>query len=397
MEAPILVSGGRRRFAPLDGLRGIAITAVFCFHYRIEPQSPGEWGWVGVDLFFVLSGFLITGILFDSLGEAHYFTNFYMRRALRIFPLYWGLWCVLIIFMLLQGRFEAEFLAWPAYLGNYLGSFALWAGWNHEHFNRLPAAVHVASETLRIQVGPYWSLCVEEQYYLTWPLVVWMVRGRERLLKMCLGVLAGILALRIALHFWLPAAWVHYNEVYFWTLTRADSLLAGSALALYVRGARGLKRLRIKTVAAGTLLAVGALAIGQRSWGLFTDVSFSGWMQTWGLTAVAAASCGVVAMSLRVRWLESVLTWRPLIHLGRVSYGFYVFHLLFWDCDRIVIDAVKPRVPAIVIHVAVFGWVWLLSWASFRWFESPFLRLKERWGGRDSVKERYLVLTQDQG
>jgi len=397
VEAPILVSGGRRRFAPLDGLRGIAITAVFCFHYRIEPQSPGEWGWVGVDLFFVLSGFLITGILFDSLGEAHYFTNFYMRRALRIFPLYWGLWCVLIIFMLLQGRFEAEFLAWPAYLGNYLGSFALWAGWNHEHFNRLPAAVHVASETLRIQVGPYWSLCVEEQYYLTWPLVVWMVRGRERLLKMCLGVLAGILALRIALHFWLPAAWVHYNEVYFWTLTRADSLLAGSALALYVRGARGLKRLRIKTVAAGTLLAVGALAIGQRSWGLFTDVSFSGWMQTWGLTAVAAASCGVVAMSLRVRWLESVLTWRPLIHLGRVSYGFYVFHLLFWDCDRIVIDAVKPRVPAIVIHVAVFGWVWLLSWASFRWFESPFLRLKARWSVRERRAVRHLVLTQDQG
>ena len=339
---------------------------------------------MGVDLFFALSGFLITEILFDGLRDEHYFRNFYMRRALRIFPLYWGLWCVLIVFMVAQGRFEVGFLAWPAYVGNYMGSYALWAGWNHEHFNRLPAAVHVAGETLRVQVGPYWSLCVEEQYYLTWPLVVWMVRGRERLLKVCLAAIAGILALRFGLHFWLPAAWVHYNEVYFWTLTRADSLLAGSALALWVRGPHGLERLRAGWIAAGSGASVGALGAAQWRWGLFEGVEFAGWMQTWGLTAVAAVACGVLALSLRVRWLESFLRLRPLVHLGRVSYGFYVFHLLFWDCDRIVIDATKPRVPAVVIHAAVFAWVWLLSWASFRWFETPFLRFKERWVGTQS-------------
>ncbi|WP_162601705.1 acyltransferase family protein [Occallatibacter savannae] len=375
------MSGDTRRFAPLDGLRGLAVTAVFCFHYRIEPHSPGEWGWVGVDLFFALSGFLITGILFDRIGDEHYFRNFYIRRALRIFPLYWGLWCVLIVFMLVQGRFEAGFLAWPAYLGNYLGSYALWAGWNHEHFNRLPTAVHVARETLRLQVGPYWSLCVEEQYYLTWPLVVWLVRRRVRLLRVCLGSIAAGAALRTALLFWLPAPWVHYNEVYFWTMTRGDSLLAGSALALWVRGPGALERLRMGWLAAGTFTAVATLAMAQWRWGLFTGVTFSGWMQTWGLTAVAAVSCGALALSLRAKWLEPVLTWKPLLHLGRVSYGFYVFHLLFWDCDRIVIDAVKPKVPAIVIHAAIFGWVWLLSWASFRWFESRFLRLKRRWEG----------------
>jgi peptidoglycan/LPS O-acetylase OafA/YrhL len=94
-----LLSTDKQRFAPLDGLRGLAIAAVFSFHYRIEPDSPAEWGWTGVDLFFALSGFLITGILFDSLGERHYFRNFYVRRALRIFPLYWGLWCILLAFM----------------------------------------------------------------------------------------------------------------------------------------------------------------------------------------------------------------------------------------------------------------------------------------------------------
>jgi peptidoglycan/LPS O-acetylase OafA/YrhL len=374
------VSRERQRFAPLDGLRGLAIAAVFCFHYRIEPQSPGEWGWVGVDLFFALSGFLITGILFDTLGEQHYFKNFYIRRALRIFPLYWALWCVLIVLMAAERRFEIGFLAWPAYVGNYLGTYAMWAGWNHEHFNRLPATVPVAHETLRLQVGPYWSLCVEEQYYLTWPLVVWAVRRRERLLGICLGAIASVLALRVALHFWLPAAWVEHNQVYFWTITRADSLLAGSALALWVRGPGGVKRLGVRIASAVTLASVGAIALAAWRWGLFQDMTFAGWMQTWGLTAVAAAACGVVALSLRARWIGKVLTWRSFQHLGRVSYGFYVFHLLFWDCDRIVIDATEPWVPAWLIHAAVFGWVWLLSWASFRWFETPFLRLKDRWG-----------------
>ena len=377
-----LLSRDTQRFRPLDGLRGVSIAAVFWFHFRIEPHSPGEWGWVGVDLFFALSGFLITGILFDSLGEEHYFRNFYIRRALRIFPLYWGLWCVLLVFMFAQGRFETGFLAWPAYVGNYLGSYALWAGWNHEHFNRLPATVHIAQETLRVQVGPYWSLCVEEQYYLTWPLVVWVVRRRERLMVLCLCSIVGVMLLRIGLRFWLPAEWAKHNEVYFWTLTRADSLLAGSALALWVRGRGGVERLSTKTVTAGTLAAACALGLAYWRWGLFHDVTFETWMQTWGLTAVAAVACGLVAMSLRARWLGPILSLRPLLHLGRVSYGFYVFHLLFWDCDRIVIDATRPWVPAGLIHAAVFAWVWFLSWASFRWFESPFLKMKDRWGGR---------------
>ena len=397
MDAQRSLSRGGQRYAPLDGLRGIAIAAVFWFHYRIEPHSPGEWGWIGVDLFFALSGFLITGILFDGLGEEHYFRNFYMRRALRIFPLYWALWCVLVVFMLVQGQFEARFLAWPAYVGNYLGSYSLWAGWNHEYFNRLPAAVHIAQERLRLQVGPYWSLCVEEQYYLTWPLVVWVVRRRERLMVLCLCAIGAVLALRVGLYFWLPTEWVKHNEVYFWTLTRADSLLAGSALALFVRGTGGIERLHASWIGAGTSSAAGVLGLAQWRWGLFRDVTFEAWMQTWGLTAVAAVACGLVALSLRARWLGLILTWRPLVQLGRVSYGFYVFHLLFWDCDRIVIDATRPRIPAWVIHAAVFAWVWLLSWASFRWFESPFLRLKARWSVRERRAVRHLVLTQDQG
>jgi peptidoglycan/LPS O-acetylase OafA/YrhL len=241
--------------------------------------------------------------------------------------------------------------------------------------------LHVAQEKFYLRLGPYWSLCVEEQYYLAWPLVVWAVRRRERLLALCLVGMAGMLALRVGLHFWLPARWIRDDEVYFWAFTRADSLLAGSALALWVRRPGGETQPHTKIAAAGTVAAVGALAAADWQWGLFHDITFAGWMQTWGLSAVAVAACGVLALTLQARWLGQVLAWRPLRHLGRVSYGFYVFHLLFFDCDRIVIDATKPRVPAWLTHAAVFAWVWLLSWASFRWFENPILRLKERWGG----------------
>jgi peptidoglycan/LPS O-acetylase OafA/YrhL len=381
------LSADKQRFAPLDGLRGLAIAAVFSFHYRIEPNSPAEWGWTGVDLFFALSGFLITGILFDSLGEQHYFRNFYIRRALRIFPLYWALWCILLAFLLAKARFETAFLAWPAYLGNYLGAYALHRGLDQEHFNVLPAAIHVAQEKLRLQVGPYWSLCVEEQYYLTWPLVVWAARSRQRILTCSLAAMAGVLALRVALYFSLPAEWQADNEVYFWTLTRADSLLSGSALSMLVRRPGGLDRRHTSIIAAATIASLAALAVADWLWGLFTGITFARWMQTWGLTAVAVAASGVVALTLRSGLFGRLLTCRPLQHLGRVSYGFYVFHLLFWDCDRIVIDATTPRIPAWLIHAAVFAWIWLLSWASFRWYESPFLRLKERWSGHGEERK----------
>ena len=144
-----------QRYLPLDGLRALAIAAVFCFHYRVQPDSPGKWGWAGVDLFFVLSGYLITGILYDSLNKPGYFRNFYLRRALRIFPVYWALWCVigLLVIFVPQGHSDPWYLAWPLYLGNYIDLHALHTGLPPGQYD-IPAIIHAAGEKFYVRVGP---------------------------------------------------------------------------------------------------------------------------------------------------------------------------------------------------------------------------------------------------
>jgi peptidoglycan/LPS O-acetylase OafA/YrhL len=361
-------------------MRGLAIAAVFWFHYRVQVHSAGEWGWVGVDLFFALSGYLITGILYDSLHKPGYFRNFYMRRALRIFPLYWAVWCLigLLVILVPQGHADPWYLGWPAYLGNYLDLHALHAGLPHGHYD-IPAVVHAFGEKFYIRVGPYWSLAIEEQYYLLWPLVVWLVRDRIRLLRLCLAGMAFILALRIGLHFVMPAAWVKDNEVYFFTFTRADTLLAGAAVALWARGARGINEIRRGWVMLAGALAVASLGASGWRWGLFHGSTFAGWMQTYGYTLVAVAAAAMLVAALRIPWFARLLAWRPLVSLGQVSYGFYMFHLLFYDCDRIPVDATRSPAIHALIHCAAFGFIWALSWLSFRYFETPLLRLKARW------------------
>jgi peptidoglycan/LPS O-acetylase OafA/YrhL len=89
----------------------------------------------------------------------------------------------------------------------------------------------------------------------------------------------------------------------------------------------------------------------------------------------------VLVAALRLNTLARALAFRPLVALGQVSYGFYLFHLLFYDCDRIPVDATRSPLVHLLIHCAFFAFIWTLSWLSFRYFETPFLRLKQRWGG----------------
>lgn len=210
----------------LDGVRGVAISMVLIFHLLWSNSRTGSAvmnflvglrgaGWAGVDLFFSLSGFLITGILFDTLHTGHYFKNFYGRRFLRIFPVYYGV--LLILYLVFhpihfdQGR---QFLL----LAGYLQNTPLW-------WHGLQTAVAQPTDHL-------WSLSVEEQFYLVWPVLIFFIRDRKKLLWT-----AAILALMAPVtRILLLAHGASFTATYKLTICRADSLLAGAWLALIVRG-----------------------------------------------------------------------------------------------------------------------------------------------------------------
>ena len=216
-----------RHFTSLDGLRGVAFLLVFAHHYGLSANITQPFiralgwlaggGWMGVDLFFVLSGFLITGILIDTRDGPHYYRNFYARRALRILPLYYTL--LLVLFALTPVwhlKWHWGHLAYVFYLGNFAG--LLDGTLNHV----LPF----------ITLTHTWSLAVEEQFYLIWPLIVASIASPRRLVRLCF-ILSGCgLLLRILLLLTVPAA---HEWSYGQLPTHADGLLLGAVAAVLFR------------------------------------------------------------------------------------------------------------------------------------------------------------------
>src|SRR4051794_24796932 len=234
----VSAAAGRSHWPALDGLRGTAILAVLVCHYSaLLPQSPAvgtlQIGWAGVDLFFVISGFLITGILLDARGTPNYFRNFYARRVLRIFPLYYGILAVTLLSMLavrlataphgdagLRQLWAAQPWLWTFTVNFWMPLQPTWNRW---------AEI----------VIPLWSLSVEEQFYLVWPLVVWRSSDRA-LIRTCLAVMVGVLFLRLV----LTAIRVDWFALYTMTPTRADALAAGALVAVLLRLPDGERRAR---------------------------------------------------------------------------------------------------------------------------------------------------------
>ena len=369
-----------RVFYPaLDGLRAIAFLMVFGQHYRSTP-----WGWAGVDLFFVLSGFLITGILFDSRNDPHRVRNFYVRRTLRIFPLYYGVLLLLLLaYPLMRWTWDWRWLVWPAYLGNF-------ARFVH------PGTSMAAAQTLgdfqvrgtrhwtgtTFYLGHFWSLCVEEQFYLVWPWIVFWVRDRRVLVWICAVMIPGCLVLRLlGQHFFPP--WMLDEEVLYRVLPfRLDALLTGGLVALLLRGpaAATLHRFgRIALPLATLTIAVYVLASPLRH--LWTNpYPYPAWRLTWGLTILDLFTALVILRAIQpMSWVYRVLNFKPLRWLGLISYGLYVLHDIphnvYVHGARFLLPGHVQTMAAILALPSTV----LLAWLSFRFVESPFLDLKERW------------------
>jgi peptidoglycan/LPS O-acetylase OafA/YrhL len=338
----------------LDGVRAIAVGGVLIHHLLVALpnfETTVPWGLVGVRLFFVLSGFLITGLLIhaldtggDALDRPRVMKQFYIRRALRIFPIYYlvlaAAWAVGSAEIQEQLPWLATYTynLWVSHLGWFTASFA--------HF---------------------WSLCVEEQFYLVWPWLVVFAPRRHVFVYAIVMVIAGPAYRYVALVY-------EFNDVALYALTPSslDALGLGALLALVTRGypvsERFERRLRLLAL---PLCVLGLVAI---RWSHTADaVLYETFVAVGCLWLVAAASRGFRGVAGRV--LEA----RPVMYLGKISYGVYVYHLLIRDTfklDFLPIGVVPKEILDFVIYTAA-----TIALASLSWFalERPILRLKDRW------------------
>ena len=383
-----------RAFYPaLDGIRAVAFLMVFGQHYL---QIP--WGWAGVDLFFVLSGFLITGILFDTRDDAHRVRNFYIRRTLRIFPLYYGIMIAMLIAEpLLRWEWNWHWLVWPAYLGNYarfVHAYSL--GSPLQQLADFQPRAALAGKHVTLYLGHFWSLCVEEQFYLIWPWLVFWIRDRRKLAWVCAITLPVCLAMRIVAQHALPT-WMLDNEIlYRVTPFRLDALLIGGLLALVLRGPSAHIMLRFARWALPIALAITLLWLLITPSGhlLVRPYTYSSWKFTFGLSIIDILAALLILVAIKTdSFSYRLFKARPLRWLGRVSYGAYVWHdiphPLYVSAATIIqhrlavvhpVGAlVAPKIVMLITAILALPATLLLSWLSFRFFESPFLNLKERW------------------
>ena len=302
----------------LDGVRGLAILMVMVLHLvgRSTPYTSAQrlvvkaagFGVLGVDLFFVLSGFLITGLLLDAKGRPHYFRNFYARRTLRIFPLYYFVLVLLFIALprfanLLPGLQQAE--RHQAWLWSYTSNFYIAAK---------------SSWQALAYVSHFWSLAIEEHFYLLWPLIVFSVR-RETLERICVGVVAGGLALRVV----LSLVGVSDLSISVLTPCRIDTLCVGGLLAAVARREGGAPLLMRRPLQVA--LALGSVILALSAWCAMAKIGLPVLHQVrdtfYGLFFGALS---LVSLGPRSNPIARVFQSRLLMFFGKYSYGLYVYH-----------------------------------------------------------------------
>ncbi len=371
-----------KRILELDGLRGFAILIVWCLHYFYKPMSiaPPAYqhfqnifrlGWTGVDLFFVLSGFLIGGILLDKRDSNSYFKTFYARRFFRIIPIYYLWICGYILLVTLGGSALRQHMNSHQLIG--IG-FPV-----YEHFLFLQNIFVPEYATIFLfWFGVLWSLAVEEQFYLVVPLLVRFVTGK-RLYAFVISVIVLAPLLRLYLSYFnslrLPIS--PYGS----TLCRADALSFGVLAALLWRENAFRSWLSRNSHFAHSALAIfgaGMLVL----WYRFSDPA-DPFTLTAGLSWIAAFYFVllIVAISFPEGLLARCARTSFLCELGRVSYCLYVIH---FGVSYLVFGLVLRSIPrfsdfsSVALTFATAAFVYLLARLSWQYFERPMLQLGHR-------------------
>ncbi len=360
----------------LDGLRAIAILLVFASHSDLI-----EFGWVGVQLFFVLSGFLITGILLDmkdSLPAGQYFTKFYGRRFLRIFPLYYFYLAVMTV--------VAYGLILAGFRENYMHIFfrQVWYAvlYVYDFFYRVPW--FQPSQFL----DHFWSLAVEEQFYIIWPVLLLLVPQKYLKRLFISFIILGPVS-RVLLYLWYlsgSSTWIFREPfglvAFSWPFSHLDAFALGAYISRYTIW-RPKAQLLVLTflipVTGFTATYFTTGSIGKIS-ALGYDSSLgAGYQFLWGHSLLNYFFAVLIYCVVREKFLIRLLEMPWLRYLGKISYGMYVYHLaLIWSVWRLLEKRIQGEMgnwikPAVALSATV-----LIATLSYSLLERPILNLKDR-------------------
>ena len=364
--------GFRGHIAELDTLRALGVCVVLTDHLWPPGLSEtvfrlAQLGWIAMDSFFVMSGFLITGILLDSRDKPNYYRNYYARRTLRIFPLYY---LVLLIWYLIA-RYTDSGIIYRLQVHDW-GSPA----WFTFYVGNIREAV-VGAWPLVPGYSLLWSLQIEEQYYLLFPLAVaWM--KREHLRKMLIAAVILSPVCRVLTYLWQPD-----NVLMQFVLLpcHCEGLALGGLIAIRFRSGPWNIPKRKLAVGTAVLLIFTAITSLVTTWHAPHPWSSSPWDRLVGYTISSAGCAGLVLLliclrdSSYTRWMRIA----PLQYLGKISYGVYLLHPLAWWILMKLINrgflhfhSNDPRWFVVAVGISL-----AMAAASWKFFESPFLRLKD--------------------
>ncbi|MBE0670349.1 MAG: acyltransferase [Anaerolineales bacterium] len=366
----------------LDGLRAIAFLMIFGFHTDHFP-----FGWLGVQMFFVFSGFLITGILLKmkaNLPAKEYFLKFYTRRFFRIFPLYYfylflvlGLatWWISISYKTKIANVIVDQIGYAfLYVYNFYAT--------HRDFNSSPFLDHL------------WSLSVEEQFYIFWPLLIFFVNEKHLKKLFLAGIIAGPV-FRFAISLIYQAGIIEsfrvstLPPVYTLPFSHVDAFALGAYITRFpIPNAR--RQLAILSISAPLIGFITQFA-ANGEFGEFLTLGYrdslpDGYQYIWAYTLLNYWFVVLIYCVARERLFVRFLEWQPLRYLGKISYGLYIYHFpivfyfpVTWFMDQIRVFGVSERFTSPLVLIAWFIITVAVASLSYYFLEKPFLKLKDRY------------------